>query len=60
MAIERLDADNALRTETTFDGLLQAYAGTYGQLEDMETCAAAHHICSRRFWDFSTNFLLPA
>lgn len=52
LAIERLDADNDLRTESMLDELLQGYARTYGELVDVETCAAAHRICARRFWDY--------
>lgn len=52
LAIERLDADNDLRTESMLDELLQGYARTYGELVDLETCAAAHRICARRFWDY--------
>ncbi len=57
LAIERLDADNDLRTESMLDALLQGYARTYGELVDLETCAAAHRICARRFWDYEPDVL---
>jgi hypothetical protein len=52
VAIERLDCASDLRTAAQLDELLQAYATTYGQLVDLETCAASHHICARRFPGF--------
>ena len=52
VAIERLDAAHNLRTAAQLDELLQAYATTYGLTVDLETCAAAHRICSRRFLCF--------
>lgn len=52
VAIERLDAAHNLRTAAQLDELLQAYATTYGLAVDLETCAAAHRICSRRFLCF--------
>jgi hypothetical protein len=52
LAIERLDASNELRTAAQLDELMQAYAHFYRLTVDIETCAAAHHICTRRFWDF--------
>lgn len=49
VAIERLDCAEHLRTAKQLDELLQAYATTYGLKVDLETCAAAHTICARRF-----------
>lgn len=60
VAIERLDADNDLRTESMLDELLQGYARSYGAIVDLETCAAAHRICVRRFWDFEVALLAGA
>lgn len=53
LAIERLDADNNLRNEILLDELLQGYACAYGLRVDIESCAAVHRICARRFWDYS-------
>lgn len=52
VAIDRLDADESLRTWTWLDTLLQAYAEIYCMTVDLETCAAAHQICARRFGSF--------
>lgn len=60
LAIERLDADNDLRTESMLDELLQGYARTYGELVDLETCAASHRVCARRFWDYEPDALAGA
>lgn len=57
VAIERLDADNDLRTGHVLDQLMQAYAATYGLTVDLHTCANAHAICTRRFWDFEPTVL---
>ena len=53
VAVERLDADCALRSPAMLDELLQGYARFYSASVDLETCAAAHHVCTRRFWDFA-------
>ena len=52
IAVERLDADPDMRTGQTLDELMVAYAQTMGKTVDLETCAAAHHTCARRFWNF--------
>jgi hypothetical protein len=49
VAIERLNSAEHLRTAAQLDDLLQAYAKTYGRTVDLETCAAVHRICARRF-----------
>ena len=55
VAIERLDADSHLRTAPQLDELLQAYANFYCLTVDLETCASAHQICHRRFWNFQAD-----
>lgn len=55
VAIERLNADDGLRTEAMLDELLQRYAEFYRMTVDIETCAAAHHISARRFWNFQAS-----
>lgn len=49
VAIERLDADHALRTSVRLDALLDAYAKTYSLACDEHTRFSAQHICERRF-----------
>ena len=49
VAIERLDADHALRTGVQLDALLDAYAKTYGLACDEHTRFSAQYICERRF-----------
>ena len=49
VAIERLDADHALRTGVQLDALLDAYAKTYGLACDEHTRLSAQYICERRF-----------
>ena len=55
VAIERLNADDGLRDSVMLDELLQRYAEFYRMTVDIETCAAAHHICARRFWNFQAS-----
>lgn len=55
VAIERLNADEGLRNGAMLDELLQRYAEFYRMTVDIETCAAAHHICARRFWNFQAS-----
>ena len=55
VVIERLNADDGLRTEAMLDELLQRYAAFYRMTVDIETCAAAHHISARRFWNFQAS-----
>lgn len=52
IAVERLDCDSGLRNFRMLDTLLQSYAQSYSEKVDVETCVSAHHICSKRFWDF--------
>lgn len=54
VAIERLDAQGEYRNAAALDGFLDAYAKTYGTTPDAPTRESAHHICSRRFWDFKS------
>ena len=49
VAIERLDADHALRTGVQLDALLDAYAKTYGLACDEHTRYSEHYICERRY-----------
>jgi hypothetical protein len=49
VAIERLDADHALRSDAQLAALLEAYAQTDGLSCDARICFSAHHIRSRRF-----------
>ncbi|MEJ8816123.1 hypothetical protein WKW77_34085 [Variovorax ureilyticus] len=49
VAIERLDADHALRTGVQLDALLDAYAKTYGLACDEHTRFSAQYICERRY-----------
>lgn len=49
IAIERLDADSALRTKAMLTELLDCYAQSYGLTVDVYIRASAEHICSRRF-----------
>lgn len=52
IAIERLDADSALRDGDKLDELLNAYATSYSMELDPLTRESAHHICARRFYNF--------
>src|SRR5207247_1820787 len=52
IAIERLDADSALRSPAKLDELLDAYARTYGVECSPAERDSAHYTCSRRFHDF--------
>ena len=49
VAIERLDADAALRSEAMLDELLDSYARCYAEVVDPQTRDSARHICRRRF-----------
>ncbi len=49
VAIERLNADAELRTESMLDELLDSYAKTYGEAVDDQTRESARHICRSRF-----------
>lgn len=49
VAIERLDRDAELRSESVLDELLDSYAKTYGETVDAQTRDSARHICRRRF-----------
>lgn len=52
VAIERLNNAYELRNGQALDNLLNAFAETYGLACDEQTRESAHHICSRRFFDF--------
>jgi hypothetical protein len=52
IAIERLDRDASLRDGARLDELLNGYARSMCRTVDLETCAAAHRVCARRFHDF--------
>lgn len=52
LAIERVDADSALRDGDKLDELLTAYATSYRMELDQQTRDSAHRICARRFWNF--------
>lgn len=49
VAIERLDADNALRNSHTLDALLDSYAKTYGTACADPLRETAHKQCIQRF-----------
>jgi hypothetical protein len=53
VAVERLDRDDSLRTGAQLDELLKAYAESMAHTVDLETCAAAHRVCSKRFYNFA-------
>ena len=59
IAIERLDADCALRTSARLNELLDAYARTYGAECSQAERDSAHYTCSRRFPDFPRADPLP-
>lgn len=52
LAIERADADSALRTSDKVRELICAYARTYGAKPESWELESALYICGRRFWDF--------
>ena len=52
VALERLDADNTLRTSVKLDEFLDAYAKVYGVTCDDKDRASSHYIAVRRFYDF--------
>ncbi|EER62145.1 hypothetical protein AcdelDRAFT_0267 [Acidovorax delafieldii 2AN] len=49
IAIERLDRDAEMRSESMLDEVLDSYAMTYGEAVDAQTRDSARHICRRRF-----------
>jgi len=49
VAIERLDSDATLRSESMLDELLEGYARFYAEGVDAQTRDSARHICRRRF-----------
>lgn len=55
VAIEWIDRDNSLRNAAALDRLLQHFADSHGQRVDLESCAAAHGIAARRFYDFQND-----
>ena len=52
VAIERLDSASEYRNAAALDGFLDAYAKTYGPTPTPAERDSAHHIASRRLWNF--------
>ena len=53
VAIERLDQNSDMRNSATLNGMLDAYATTYGIECDAQTRQSAQHIATRRFHNFT-------
>ena len=53
VSIERIDQNSDMRNTASLNGMLDAYAKTYGIECDSETRASAQHIASRRFHNFN-------